>query len=83
MMIMRIKETRWTQPDGTMGFQYWVYHDSGRKYFYNWKNNLPKTVLDFLLNSESVVEYREIFGRPGKDIIHSKWKRTASKEIAR
>ena len=58
-MISRVVKTSWTNPDGKMGFRYRVYHSAKeawrgeRCYQYGTHDNLPNTVLNFVLNATS------------------------------
>lgn len=67
-MIDHITKIYWTDPnDGKTCWKYFVYYPSDRYHWtgymrrsYTWKDNLPKTVVDFLLNAECVkTEYFE------------------------
>ena len=65
--IIKVWETRWTQPvSGDMGFQYEVLYGSGRHGFYNWKQNLPITVLSFILADDVRCETKHIRQSDGR-----------------
>ena len=44
---------------GERASTYWVYYKSGRRRPFNINDMLPMTVLNFILNKESKVEYRD------------------------
>lgn len=61
MNIHHVTKTSWTQPDGKLGFCYHVYYKKvyadgkiakkpGRHCTYTWKDDLPMTVLRFLMD---------------------------------
>lgn len=58
--ITMITETRWTQPDGRMGFQYEVRYESGRKRLYNWQDTLPMTVVQYLTDEHGSVTTKHV-----------------------
>lgn len=60
-MIRRIRKITWTQPDGKLGYCYHVYYKNtkepwraDRHRVYSFNQNLPMTVLNFLLNAATV-----------------------------
>lgn len=63
-MIDHITKIIWTQPDGKMGYCFHVYYigkmerngkwrQKGRHYTYSFNDNLPNSVVDFILNASS------------------------------
>lgn len=65
--IVKIRKATWTQKNGTRGFQYDVYYESGKKVRYNWQKCLPVTAVMFLMDNETtcVTEYK---GHAGLDL---------------
>ena len=61
--IVEVEETRWTQPDGGMGFQFRVLYDSGRRKLYTWQEPLPMTVLHFLLVEAELYDTQYVTGK--------------------
>lgn len=58
--IVKIRETRWTQPDGRMGYQYDVWYRSGRRIQYNFTQTLPMSVVNYLLSEDRRVDVKYI-----------------------
>lgn len=58
--IVKIRETRWTQPDGRMGYQYDVRYRSGYRIQYNFMQTLPMSVVNYLLSEERRVDVKYI-----------------------
>lgn len=58
-MINHITKSTWTQKDGKMGYCYRVYYEptrgraKGRQVTYSFFNNLPLTVINFILNANA------------------------------
>lgn len=57
-MITKVVKSAWTNPNGKAGFCYRVYHKipsriREREYTYTDKQNLPMTVLDYVLNAKN------------------------------
>lgn len=62
-MIEKVVKTTWTQKDGRMGYQYIVTHGARKDRpwqkvtrAYSFRDNLPMTVLSFLLSDDTVCE---------------------------
>lgn len=55
-MIDHVTKTTWTQSDGKMGYCFDVYYTgrANRHYTYSFNDNLPMTVVRFLLDADSV-----------------------------
>ena len=68
-MINMIVKYTWTEKDGKTAWEYRVYHDAvdsfsrGRRYDYDCHKNLPKTVVEFLLNANNVRTVYERFAQ--------------------
>lgn len=60
-MIDHIRKITWTQPSGEMGYCYHVYYKGkgwrkGRHFIYSYNQNLPSTVVSFLVDEKTKCE---------------------------